>query len=549
MDRETLQVVLGAFKDFTSRELTAEVCLELDAADRFPAELVRTMMGPDLGLHLVFLPEQFGGLGGGAYDVYRVSRALAEVDLGIATAFFAISLGTDPLRVGGTEEQKRRYMSRIAEEGLVVAYGVTEPTAGSEVSAIRTTARRVTDDAGAITGYVLDGTKQFITNGGVADLYTILAKTPDGPSFFVVERGTEGLGAGRAEEKLGIRASNTTQVILDGVLVPASDLVGEVEGQGLAHAQKVFGYTRLMVAAFGLGAGTAAMRRARDYSRDRVQYGTPLSAKQGFTHSLIVPHVLALEASRAYIEHVAGRLDSGEEDLGTEGAIAKLVATEAGNAAADAAIQAHGGYGYVREYGVEKIRRDVRITTLYEGTSEIMRSTIAMDRWRTCMKTRFEWSRDMASSLEDLHRSDGGVGASMVAQALTALDAALGVVREHRLTRKQQVVFLMGDMMAAVETAAVMCRGAARQRAEGSSEDGLVCRIDTDLAGALARSWARRAATEVLVKAGYCVAGTGVVDGAGLAGLHARLGVDGLLGINVGAEEDMDLIASRVNEG
>jgi len=548
MDRDTLEAVIRTFREFARKELTREKCLELDARDEYPADLVSRMMGEDLGFHLVFLPEEYGGLGGSAYDVYRVCMAMAEVDLGIATAFFATSLGTDPLRVGGTVEQKSRWMSRIAGEGLVLAYGVTEPSAGSEVSAIRTTARRITNGSGKVTGYVLNGTKQFITNGGVAALYTILAKTPDGPSFFVVERGTPGLGAGRAEEKLGIRASNTTQVVLEDVEVPVDHLVGGVEGQGLIHAQWVFGYTRLMVAAFGLGAGSQAIRMARDYAKERVQYGSPLAAKQGYTHALLVPHAVALEASRAFVEEVARRLDSGEEGLGTEGAIAKLVSTEAGNAAADGAIQAHGGYGYIREYMVEKIRRDVRITTIYEGTSEIMRNTIAMDRWRASIQSRFAFYEDLAAAMDALHSSDPGVGASVVALAARMLNEVLRFARETRLTRKQYVLFLLGEMMAGVETGACLARRAAEIRAAGEKVDGLFFVIDSEAAGALARAWARRVSWEAIARASYCVAGTGSQGSDALGSVRSSLGLDGCFDSSVGAEADLDLVASRLTQ-
>ena len=167
----------------------------------------------------------------------------------------------------------------------------------------------------------------------------------------------------------------------------------------------MFGYTRLMVAAFGLGAGWAALDRAIPYSTERIQAGGPLSEKQGYTHKLIVPHAVRLEAARAYIEETAERIDAGEGTLNTEGAIAKYLATEAGNAAADAAIQALGGYGYTREYMVEKIRRDVRITTIYEGTSEIMEMTIARDRWQQHLKTAAQHYHDAAREMEALHAS------------------------------------------------------------------------------------------------------------------------------------------------
>ena len=175
------------------------------------------------------------------------------------------------------------------------------------------------------------------------------------------------------------------------MVVPVENLVGGVEGRGLVQAQQVFGYTRVMVAAFGLGGGWEALDRAISYSTQREQGGAPLSEKQGYTHKLIVPHVVRLEAARAFVEETATRIDAGAGAggaLNTEGAIAKYLATEAGNAAADAAIQAHGGYGYTRPYIVEKIKRDVRITTIYEGTSEILEMTIARDRWQQHLKTR-----------------------------------------------------------------------------------------------------------------------------------------------------------------
>ena len=176
------------------------------------------------------------------------------------------------------------------------------------------------------------------------------------------------------------------------------------KAEGLNQAQAVFGYTRLMVAAFGLGAGWAALDRAIPYSTKRIQAGAPLSQKQGYTHKLIVPHVARLEAARAYIEETAERIDAGTEgSLNTEGAIAKYMATEAGNLAADASIQALGGYGYTHEYMVEKIRRDVRITTIYEGTSEIMEMTISRDRWQSHLKTRGQHYHERAREFEALH--------------------------------------------------------------------------------------------------------------------------------------------------
>ena len=229
--------------------------------------------------------------------------------------------------------------------------------------------------------------------------------------------------------------------------VPAENLVGREEGRGLTQAQQVFGYTRVMVAAFGLGGGWEALDRAIAYSANRVQGGAPLSTKQGFTHKLIVPHAVRLEAARAFIEETATRIDDGEGAggaLNTEGAIAKYLATEAGNAAAEAAIQAHGGYGYTRPYLVEKIKRDVRITTIYEGTSEILEMTIARDRWQQHLKTSGAYYRDAARSLDGVPDECGGPTAAL---ALECLAAVLEACRVGRLTRSQHVLLRLGELI------------------------------------------------------------------------------------------------------
>ncbi len=476
LDRETLGFVLNTLRTFGSRKLDKDVRRKLDETDAFPHDIIAEMLGPEMGLHLVFLPESSGGLGGGAYDLFRVSEEMARLDLGVATAFLAIALGVDPIIVGGTQEQRAKWLSRIAEEGLIVSYGVTEPTAGSNVAALHTVAKPVVGSDGTVTAYRLSGTKQFITNAGVAQVYTILAKAPGGPSFFVVERDTPGLSVGADEHKHGIRASNTAQVILDDVEVPASNLLGEVEGEGLNQANQVFGFTRLMVAAFGLGAGEEALSRAVAYGQEREQFGAPLVAKQGFTHKLIVPHAVRLDAARAYCEHVASRLDGGEAGLQVEGSVAKLFATEAGNAAADAAIQAHGGYGYTREYEVEKIKRDVRITTIYEGTSEIQQSIIGAYRWRQTVRSKGGFYKDMATRIRD---AGGEEAAALAAEALSETILAC---HRTRLPHEQYVLFELARLAAEVETAAALA-----VKAAGSGDDGWLPTAARLHGGAVAR--------------------------------------------------------------
>ena len=458
MDPETLNMVLDTVAKLERDRLTTEIKMDMDRRGEFPMELIRFMLGPDMALHLIFIPEEYGGLGAGAEDIAVVSERMARMDLAVATGFLAICLGMDPLRVGATDEQKRKYITRIAEKGLIVAYGVTEPEAGSNVQAMKTKAERVLDGEGRVTGYRINGQKQFITNGGVAELYTILADTPEGPSFFVVEPGTEGLTPGPHEDKHGIRASDTCPLILEDLFVPVEDLIGGKEGQGLKQANEVFGYTRLMVATFGLGGGMAALDKSIQYAKERVQFGTTLAEKQGYTHRLLVPNAVSLEAARAVIEETARRLDSGEEDLQVEGSICKFFATEAGDAAANDAIQALGGYGYIREYEVEKIKRDIKITTIFEGTSEIQRSIIAMFRMRETVRSKGAYYGGMADGLEALPETTGG---PFLAGAVRSLNGLIQAARKNKLTKSQHVMFLLADMMTWCEVGNALCTKAA----------------------------------------------------------------------------------------
>jgi alkylation response protein AidB-like acyl-CoA dehydrogenase len=541
LNAEMLNVALTSLDEFAAAELPDSLLIELDERDEFPADLVRRMSsGDELGIQLLFVPYEYGGMGGGAFDVYRVCERMAAIDLGLATSELATFLGSDPIRVGGTEDQKREYMTRIAKDGAMFAYGATEPEAGSDLGALKTTAERVGEN-GAVTGYRISGAKQWISNGGVADLFTILALAPDGPSWFVVEKGAEGFTHGKHEDKHGIRLSNTAALFLDKVYVDADRLVGGAEGQGLVQAQQVFGYTRLMVAAFGLGAGWAALDRAIPYSKKRVQAGGPLSEKEGYTHKLIVPHAIALEASRAAIEETAERIDAGEGQLNVEGAVAKYLATEAGDAAADAAIQAHGGYGYTHDYMVEKIKRDVRITRIYEGTSEIMEITIARGRWQEHLKSSGDYYHARARELEALHVEHPTVGADVAALAHHALAVLLEQCRVEKLTRHQHILMRLGALIAQGEGAAALAR-----RAQRAADKQLNAKASKRLrAGALAaasRVYARGAALSIGTEAVHLVAGA---DGA-LGELEQRLGLASIHRAQSGLLADLDEVKEAV---
>src|ERR1035438_8139598 len=540
---KTLKLSLKSLREFAKKRLPDQELIDLDARDECPLEIVRHMCSPDkLGIQLLFIPEEFGGMGGNTFDVYCVCEEMARIDLGIATAVLATFLGSDPITVGATAEQKKLWLTRIAEEGLLFAYGATEPEAGSDLGALKTTAEPVLKD-GRVAGYKITGNKQWISNGGIADAYTVLANTPSGPSWFIVDQGTKGFTHDEPEDKHGIRLSNTAALSLNDVYVDADRLVGGVEGQGLNQAQAVFGYTRLMVAAFGLGAGWAALDRAIPYSTKRIQAGAPLSEKQGYTHKLIVPHVVRLEAARAYIEETAERIDAGAEgSLNTEGAIAKYMATEAGNAAAEASIQALGGYGYTHEYMVEKIKRDVRITTIYEGTSEIMEMTISRDRWQLHLKTRGQHYHDKAREFETLNGKHPNVGADIAALALHALAEVMEKARVARLTRYQHILLRLGELIAYAECAGSLSRRAALL-SEGKLHEKANRRFDATALAAISRIFARDAALKVVEEGLRWVVGAGGISDAEMPGFETGLGLPAIHRAQSGLISDLDYIA------
>jgi alkylation response protein AidB-like acyl-CoA dehydrogenase len=528
LDAADLDLVVATLKEFTGREAPLDRRLRWDATDTCPEEAVRAMLGPDVGLHLLFLPEEYGGMGGGAYDVYRLSCEFARIDLGLATAMLAVALGTDPIRVGCTPSQKQRWIPRIANEGLIVAYAVTEPEAGSDVQNLKTCAERVTDASGSVTHYRLNGVKQFISNGSIADLYTVLAEAPDGPTFFVVERKTPGLSPGKHEVKHGIRLSDTAQVLLQDVVVPAANLVGAREGDGLKQANEVFGFTRLMVAGFGLGAGLTSLEKAIAYSKQRRTMGTLLCEKQGFTHKLLVPNSVRLAAAQAYIEYVADLLDSGDEDRQVEGAVAKLFATEVGNIAADDAVQALGGYGYCVDFEVEKVRRDARILRIYEGTSEIMQNIIGVFRMRQNVRSKGAFYNGMATDVERY----GDAGGVAVAKAARFLSEAVNLAFHEKLIRQQHALFEFATAMTEVETAAALARAAGKN---GSA-----------LLKAQSRVWASEVALSVPTRLLGLFRASGVLDATKFEQLAASADLSGAIALQDGRLADMDAIAAAL---
>ena len=534
LDEETRQMVVDTVRQLSKRLLTKKAVLEWDRDEIFPEAAVREMLSPEIGLQLIFIPEAYGGMGGGAMDCCVVTREMSKICMGVGTAFFAVQLGSDPIIVGGTEAQKKKWLGAVAEGNSLVAYAVTEAEAGSNLASLKTKAEPVMDASGTLTGYRINGSKQFISTGGYADFVTVLAHTPEGPTFFVVEKGTEGFEQHKGEQKHGIRASNTSPLTFSDVFVPVENMIGDAPGKGLKQANQVFGYTRLMVGAMALGAGEAALDIAIPYAKERVQFGSSLSEKKGYTNKLIVPHWVNLKAADAYIETIARRLDRTNEDLQVEGSIAKLFTTEAANQAADDAMQALGGYGYISEFGVEKIKRDVKITCIYEGTSEIQQNIIATFRWKKTRKTRGAYYEKMAQGLDGLHGDCDRAGCQTVAACARVLNRTVDFAHENRLTRHQQVMFALADMITHVEV--------------GDSVAQLAVKQADDISLATARVFAGTCARLVAEKARLIVMGSGAVDAETADQFMASLDLSALEGSYRGMIDDMDRIADRIFE-
>jgi len=535
LDPELRQMVIDTIRLMKSRLFTRDKILEYDKNEVFPEDAIREMLSPEIGLQLLFIPEAYGGMGGGSRDCCDAILEMCKICLGIGTAFFAIQLGADPIIVGATEDQKAKWLGAIAEGTSLVAYAVTEPAAGSNLAALKTKAEPVKNDAGDITGYTINGTKQFISTGGYADFITLLANTPEGPAFFVVEKGTPGFVQGKGEEKHGIRASNTSPLSFTDVFVPAENLIGKIPGQGMKQANKVFGYTRLMVAAMALGAGEAALDIVIGYAKERIQFGSPLSEKQGYTHKLIVPHAVRFEAAKAYVDEIALRLDSGESELHVEGSIAKLFASESANTAADDAIQALGGYGYICEFEVEKIKRDVKITTIYEGTSEIQQSIISTFRWKETRKSKGEFYGSISREMESLDSEADNAGCRFYGLSAKILNDTIMKVHESRLTRQQHIMFLLADMMTVVEVGAALARKAAALSKSKDPQAEKIC--------AMSRIFADETAELVSRNTLKILMGSGVFDQNEIQEFMNTHSIHHLIGSSLNIINDMDRVA------
>ncbi|MGA3228075.1 MAG: acyl-CoA dehydrogenase [Acidobacteriaceae bacterium] len=360
-------------RDFAAREIAPNV-MRWDEASEFPLEVVKKL--GEMGLMGIIFPVELGGAGLGYVDYALAVEELSAVDgsIGIIVASHN-SLCSNHIFVAGNEAQKRKYIPKLASGKWLGAWGLTEPGSGSDAGSARTTAVRKGDS------WVLNGNKTFITNGHYADVSVIIAVTDKsqgtrGLSAFVVEKGTPGFRAGKKENKLGLRASDTSELIFEDCEIPAENLLGQ-EGSGFIDSMRILDGGRISIAALSLGIGRGAFDAARRYVKQRHQFGKAISEFQGIQWKL-ADMATQLDAARLLTLRASVMKDAGQKTT-LESSMAKLMASEVAVKVCDEAVQLHGGYGFIKDYPVEKFYRDVKLCTIGEGTSEIQRLIIARE--------------------------------------------------------------------------------------------------------------------------------------------------------------------------
>ncbi|WP_182524325.1 acyl-CoA dehydrogenase family protein [Nocardioides dongkuii] len=350
----------------------APYAAEVDEQARYPQEAADALRALDF--HAPHVPEEYGGAGADALATCLVIEEVARVDVSASLIPAVNKLGSLPVQIGGGEQIKKTYLTRLAAGVGGFSYCLSEPEAGSDAVAMRTRAVRDGDD------WVLDGTKRWITNAGVSEYYTVLAVTDPtqrsrGISAFVVEKSDPGVSFGAPEKKLGIKGSPTREVYLDRVRIPGDRLIGEV-GRGFEYAMKTLDHTRVTIAAQAVGVAQGALDHALAYAQERQQFGKPISDFQGLQF-LLADMGMKVEAARQMTYAAAGRSERGDADLTFFGAAAKCFASDVAMEVTTNAVQVLGGYGYTRDYPLERMMRDAKITQIYEGTNQVQRIVMA----------------------------------------------------------------------------------------------------------------------------------------------------------------------------
>lgn len=368
------QIMIRDLARQIAEEKIVHVRRELDEKEEFPWEIMKVLAEADLfGL---FIPEEYGGLGKGGLELCIAVEELSKACLGVSTSYAANALGTYPILLFGSDEQKKKYLPDIASGKRLVAFGLTEANAGSDAAGIQTTAKLDGNE------YVINGTKQWITNGGEAGIYTVIAVTDKtkgarGASAFIVEKGTPGFAFGKKEEKMGIRASATRELVFENCRIPKENIISK-EGMGFIVTMKTLDNSRVGVGAQGVGVAQGAFDEALKFAKQRVQFGHPIVSFQAVQH-MLADMAIEIEAARSLVYSVARYIDSGAKDITKESAMAKVFATDIAMKVTTNAVQVMGGSGYMREYPVEKMMRDAKILQIYEGTNQIQRNVIGLE--------------------------------------------------------------------------------------------------------------------------------------------------------------------------
>lgn len=366
---EETEELIQAVKEFCDHEVR-EQSKEYDRSGEWPKEIYDKAM--EMQLHMLEIPEEYGGLGLDKVSVAAILEEMAKADAGFALTFSVSSIGLKSVLMAGNEAQKKKYCDNIID-GHFSAFALTEPQAGSDAAAGKTTARKDGDF------YVLNGRKTFITNGGVAGIYVVTAMTDKtkglkGMSAFIVEAGTLGLSTGKHEDKMGIRGSNTCDVVFDECRIPAENLLGN-EGDGFKIAMQTLDISRTFIGGMAVGIAQRAMEEAIAYAKTRIQFGQPIIKNQAIAFKL-ADMAIQIETARQIVANACTRMDVGLP-YGKESAIAKCYGGDVAVKVTSEAVQIFGGYGYSRDYPVEKLMRDAKIYQIFEGTNEIQRVVIA----------------------------------------------------------------------------------------------------------------------------------------------------------------------------
>ena len=518
--------IRDSIREYSARRLPFSFLKQQSEYDRCPEAILREILSPDmLGLSMLFIPGEYGGMELGLAGLCAACEELGRADLGIATGAMASMLAAIPIFESGTHEQKKRMSVRIREGALIGAFAATESHGGSSMAQLAAKASRFIKNGNAAY-YRIIGAKQWITNAGIADFYVVLASAPGGPSFFILNKTSDGLKSGIHERKHGLNLSDTASLYIDNAEIPEKNLIGMEEGHGLAQAMRAFDISRIGVGAAALGAAETALAEAAAYGLARnggnASAGS-LADNPAYMNSLIIPFFARMEAVRFYLEslflfsHLSAEtaFSSGSiygdayAKLSAEAAIIKSFAAESCLEACSAAARACGGAGLSRDFPVGKRLADCRSLLIYEGPCEILKLSACRSRWQEMLKTGWNYYLSKA----ELIGSSAESGCDISSVSLKLLTEILAACRAHKLTRNKYASLKLGELISWAEMSAYFSFIAGGLSAKG---DSIACQLSClsasmplDISGtqALARIFARQTLMKLFSEGSALLAG------------------------------------------